>query len=128
MKLTTTLLAIIISAFSFTTKAADTENKETVVRLLPSKEAGFVKILYMNPTEKKVEIKFYGEKGLIIKEQIRSNRFKGGFIKVYDLSKLKTGDYRIEIVDAGMSITYPFTFDGNKQLVWAKQWNNYNYK
>ena len=126
MKLTTTLLAGLLTLLSLSAGATDPENKETIARVLPSKEEGFVKVFYMNPSEKKVEIKFYGDKGLITRDVVRASKYENGFIKVYDLNKLETGDYTIEISDNGMTVTYPISFDENKNTVWARQWDNFS--
>jgi len=127
MKLTTTLLAALVMLLSVTAGATEPETNETVAKVLPSKEAGFVKVLYLNPTAKKVEVKFYGESGLITKDLIRASRFENGFIKVYDMSELKTGEYRVEISDAGKTVSYPISYDKDKSIVWAKQWDSFGY-
>jgi hypothetical protein len=93
---TTILAAVLLTALSFSAFATDPENKETIARLLPHKEAGLVKLLYMSPTSKRVIVKFHGEEGIIIRDYI--NNVDGGFTKVYDLNKLETGDYTIEII------------------------------
>ena len=115
-----------ITVFSFgVANATEPEGKESVVKILPSKK-GSIKVLYINASEKKVDIRIYGHKGLIIKDQITSDKFDKGFVKIYNLNNLKTGEYFVEITDSGMSIKYPISIDKKgSNKVWAKHWDKY---
>ena len=123
MKLKTTLLAAaLMTAFSFSAFATDPENEETVVKLLPHKEAGFVKVLFKSSDSQGVMIKFHGEDGIVGRDYI-SRKFNTGFTKVYDLSKLETGEYTIEIIHNGERVKYPISYNDTDQSVWAVQWD-----
>ena len=127
MKLTTTLLAaVLFTAFSFSAIAQNSEATETVAKILPHKEAGFVKVLYMSPSSKTVLIKFHGKDGVIIRDYVKNT--DGGFTKVYDLNELPTGNYTVEIIDKGMSVKYPLNYNKYHQVVWAAQWQDYKFE
>ncbi|UII33966.1 hypothetical protein LVD17_09075 [Fulvivirga ulvae] len=102
---------------------AQDQQSQIGAKILPSAEKGLVKLLYVNPGEKQVSINFYGEKGLLFNEKIKSNQFKNGFIKYYDLKSLKSGKYWIEIADSEISVRYEMIF--TDETMWISYWNNY---
>lgn len=103
--------------------AQDQQSNQTGAKILPSGEKGLVKLLYVNPREKQVSVNFYGEKGLLFNEKIKTHQFKNGFIKYYDLKSLKPGKYWIEIADSEMLVKYEMTFTDS--TMWVSYWNSY---
>lgn len=133
MKLQFKLLAVLllVAGISTATMAQNSDEqepkkKETAVKILPSGDAGLLKLLYVNAGEKKVEVKMYDENGLLFKEDVRGNRFKGtdGFIKFYNISELKPGTYWLEVTDSQRSVKHEMsmTEDGT---MWVNYWDNF---
>ncbi|GAA0892018.1 hypothetical protein GCM10009122_16970 [Fulvivirga kasyanovii] len=114
------LLFLLIGAGAM---AQDQQNSQIGAKILPTGEKGLVKLLYVNPGEKQVSVNFYGEKGLLFNEKIKSNQFKNGFVKYYDLKSLKPGKYWVEIADSEISVRYEMTF--TEETMWVSYWNNY---
>lgn len=124
MKLQAKILAILLLVVSVSAMAATEPSKtEAVAKILPSGNRDLLKLLYFNPGEKQVKIKFYGTKGTIYKEKISDSQFKDGFIKFYDVSTLEPGNYWVEIADSERKVTYNVTF--TKETMWVTYWNNY---
>jgi len=126
MKLTTTLLAALFAVLSFSAGATDPES--TVVRVLPTDKAGYIKVLYINPEAKKVDVKFYGKKGLIESHQFKAKQFDKGFIQTFDLSNLETGEYTIKVSDGETNVSYKIDFNEESNEVWAKHWQNESFR
>ncbi|MBL6446053.1 hypothetical protein JMN32_07030 [Fulvivirga sp. 29W222] len=114
------LLLLLISSGAL---AQGPQGDQIGAKILPSGERGIVKLLYVNPGESQVSINFYGKKGLLFNEEIKSNQFKNGFIKYYDLKSMKSGSYWVEIADSEMSIRYEIIFTDD--IMWVSYWNNY---
>ena len=121
---TNNTLKIILSAVFFTCAAVTmSAAQETAARVLPYDQDAVMKVFYYNPNAKKVEIKISDQFGLLYKETLRDNRFKKGFVKHFDLKKLKDGNYKIEFIDKYSTIAYDFSMTDSK--IWVDYWNDY---
>lgn len=125
MKLQVKILAVLLLVAGISTASMATDPKKTdvAVKILPSGKSGLLKLLYVNPGQKNVEIKFYGTKGLLFAENVKSNRFKDGFIKFYDIKELKPGTYWLEVIDTEQSVKYEIAL--TKNTMWVNYWDNY---
>jgi len=123
MKLSTKIFAALLTLVSFNLMATTPAQEAPVVKVLPSDEAGFVKLLYVNNETKHVSITFYDTKGMIIKDKIKAHKFDGGFVKLYDLSDLKDGRYWVKVSDSNTEVKYEIVHSNEKQI-WASYWSN----
>ncbi|MEJ2005980.1 MAG: hypothetical protein P8X57_13695 [Cyclobacteriaceae bacterium] len=122
MKRSTLLTLAFATLFSFTAFASDPIGKPTSVKILPTK-AGMVKVLYVNDQEKKVDVKIFGQEGLVIKDRVKLSKSDNGFLRSYNLKELEPGTYWVEISDSNTVVKYEITYQNN-QIVWAKYWNS----
>lgn len=116
----TTLAIVLASTFSF----AQTINNNSEVRVLPHHESGLLRLLYSGEGNETVTVKFYSGNALISKDKVRADKYEKGFIKHYDLRKLGTGDFKVEVETAGKSTGYTFNID-KESKIWVEYWNNY---
>lgn len=125
MKLSTTIFAALLTVVSLNLTAATNpdQQQEPVVKVLPSAEAGLVKLLYVNNEQKQVNITFYDADGMIIKDKIKAKKFEGGFVKMYDLSELDPGKYWVKIADSNTEVKYEIIHSTEKPVI-ASYWNN----
>ena len=118
---TTTLLSIVFTVLVTMSSFASDPGKSPQVKLLPA-EDGMIKVLYVNGHEKKVNVKIFGQEGLLINDKVKLSSGDKGFVRLYNLKNLEAGEYRIEISDASTSISYRVTYQNN-QTVWAQYWD-----
>jgi len=124
MKLSTTIFAALLTVVSLNlTAATNPKHQEPVVKILPSTEAGLVKLLYVNNEERQVNITFYDVDGMIIKDKIKAKKFDGGFVKMYDLSELESGKYWVKVADSNTEVKYEIIHSTEKPVI-ASYWNN----
>lgn len=76
------------------------------IKVLPGPKPGIIKVMYAIPTNKPLYVQFYQEGKLIKKDLIRGYNFKKGFIKSYDVSNLRPGNYEVRISSAGLGARY----------------------
>jgi len=97
---------IILFATSFTAVNARQLGGEPPVKILPTTQQGILKVLYASETGKGVEVRFYNEDKTLILDKIKGVRDPNGFIKKYDISRLKSEDFWVEVSSADMDVTY----------------------
>ena len=131
MKPSVKILAFIFVLFStFSMAATDPVDKTdpvaptaaTSIKLLPSAQKGSIKVLYVNSQEKKVTVRIHGE--IEFTDKIRLSASDKGFIKKYDLSKLNSGTYWIEVEDSSLNLAFEVHIkeDGT---VFAEYWKQF---
>ncbi|HTJ51316.1 MAG TPA: hypothetical protein VL443_17775 [Cyclobacteriaceae bacterium] len=76
------------------------------IKILPSNQPGLLKILYVHDTDQSVEVKFFNDEGLIGYDKVEGGTFSKGFLKRYDVSRINSERFRIEITDENRSIRY----------------------
>lgn len=97
---------MILLATSFTAVNARQLGGEPPVKILPTNQNGFLKVLFASETDKAVEVKFYNETKMLVFDKIKGSSSRNGFIKKYDVSRLNSENFWIEISSAGMDVTY----------------------
>ena len=97
---------VILLAASFTAVNARQLGGEPPVKILPASQNGFLKVLFASETDKAVEVKFYNENKMLVFDKIKGSSSRNGFIKKYDVSRLNSENFWIEISSAGMDVTY----------------------
>lgn len=97
--------AIVMLAGFFTSVQAQSSD-EPIIKILPSNQPGLLKILYVHDTDQSVEVKFYNDEGLIAYDKIDAGTFSKGFLKRYDVSRISSERFKIEITDDNRSMRY----------------------
>lgn len=95
--------ALFLLAFQYTNAQAI---NEPAVKVIPTNENGSVKVIYAHDNALPVEVKFFGEDGLVISDKISTESFDRGFIKKYDIQKLAATTYWVEVSTKEFSSTY----------------------
>ena len=124
MKLKTTIFAVALTVLSATVFANNGSTGDPVIKILPSKAASTLKLLYVSDMKGSVLVNIYGDKGLVRRDRIRGKEFEGGFLRKYDLSDLKAGTYQVEIISEGMSVKYELSVNPDRPL-WARSWSGH---
>ena len=109
MKIQTMIAAglAVIASTAFTAQA-QTE-MSPAIKVLPTNEAGVVKVLYAYETSKPVEVRFSNESGVLKRDFVKSNQFGNGFLKKYDVSAIDTRKFKVEIIAENISVIYQLT-------------------
>jgi len=97
---------MILLATSFTAVTARQLGAEPPVKILPTTQNGILKVLYASEIGKGVEVRFFDENKTLVFDKIKGPRDLNGFIKKYDISRLKSENFWIEVSSANMDVTY----------------------
>jgi len=113
MKTKTILLGVVIAAISLLSiNQASAQNEAIQAKVLPSQK-GMIKVIYSNPTEEPVEIKFSDRDGIIKKDKISGESFDNGFAKRYKIKRQSGDAFWVEINSQDVSVTYKMTSTRN---------------
>jgi len=105
MKTRIILAGMIVAALgAFTVNAQSLD--EPAIKILPSSEQGKLKLLYARDADKAVHVEFIGENGLLQSDRIKAGSFEKGFIKKYDVSRIKERNFWIEVSSGDLKVRY----------------------
>lgn len=124
MKIKTTIFALALVVISSAAFATNGSTGDPVIKILPSKTANTLKLLYVNDMDETVQVKFFDNNGLVKRDKIKGKDFEKGFVRNYDLSDLKAGIYQVEIISGGMSVKYELSVNPDQPL-WARSWSGH---
>ncbi len=110
---------MLVGSLSF----GQSQNNDPVVRILPFYQEGFVRLLVMESSEAPVTVKFYKGNNLLSTDKVQASNYENGFIKLYDVRKLKNGDYSVKVESKGKKAVQTFTISDNEPL-WAQSAKN----
>ena len=82
---------------------------DPAVKILPTAQKGILKVLFAYDTDQSVNVKFYNEEGELALDKIKGGTFHNGFSKKYNVRKLSSGNFWVEVSTATMSVTYKIT-------------------
>lgn len=105
MKTRVVLAGMIVAALGAFTVSAQSLD-EPAIKILPASEQGKLKLLYARDTEKAVKVEFIGENGLLQSDRINAGSFEKGFIKKYDVSRIKEKNFWIEVSSGDLKVRY----------------------
>ena len=108
MKYFKTIAIVVLLTATFSTFA---QNKNEVeVKVLPSLEKGFIKVLVVTDNVSDIEVKFYNPEGLFTIDKISKNSYQKGFLKKYDVHRVHDGEaFWIDVTAEGFEATYKVT-------------------
>jgi hypothetical protein len=84
---------------------AQTSN-DPKIKILPSDRADVLKVLFVSEINEPVIVTFYRGAEVLGSDKIKGNRYSRGFLKKYDISKIKAKEFTIEVASAHQSATY----------------------
>ena len=117
------LAIVLLIASSMTAFAVNPPDSKKNIQVLPA-QAGTLKVLYFNPTEKNVTIRMYNDNGLLFKDVVKVNKEEQGFIKRYDVSQIECQEFWVEIGDKDQASKFRIKKDAKGNL-WATYWDDY---
>ena len=91
--------------FLLTVLSAHAQDNQAVAKVLPTEGKGFIKLLVADNPGKTVNVKFYGDEGIIATDEIRG-KDAGGFIRRYDLSRVTQRNFLMQVDTENASFTY----------------------
>jgi len=75
------------------------------VKILRTKDAGVIKMLYAMKTEEPIQVRFITREGEFQRDKIHG-QFLKGVSKRYDISSIQDKDFWMEISSSTMTVTY----------------------
>lgn len=110
MKTRILVLGLAVAALSvLSVKVSKAQNlAEPAVKVLNANQ-NQLKVIYGYSSSQEVEVKFVGSEGIIETDRISGKDFGAGFIKKYDVRKLKGKAFSVEIDSKELSVTYKLT-------------------
>ena len=91
--------------------------EEPAIKILPAIEEGKLKLLYARDAQHAVEVKFIGENGLLQSDRIKAGTFQNGFIKKYDVSRIKEKNFWVEVSSNNLKVRYKVVAKDQKTFV-----------
>lgn len=104
--------------------AASAQSTNPTIKVLPTAKEGIVKLLVVGTSDESVDVKFYNDEGLVGSDAIKATA--EGFNKKYDVRKIMSSGFTMEVTTAGTAVTYKLAKSGaNLTPILVKTTNNY---
>ena len=103
MKIKSILALVVMLSAALATQA---QALEPAVKILPTGEAGILKVIYAHEAQSNVDVKFLGESGLIQWDRIKADSFSKGFSKKYNVRNIREKSFSIEVSSADQTVRY----------------------
>ncbi|MFZ5970599.1 MAG: hypothetical protein ACOYXA_03310 [Bacteroidota bacterium] len=100
---------------------------EPQVKVIPTSERGIIKVVYAQPTSHAVDVKFIDNTGVFLTDRIQSHISEKGFIKRYNMARLKGETYTIELSSPEMTVTYQLKESANQKWYAVLTSTTYNH-
>lgn len=105
MKISSFLLAFGMLTFIVFSANAQEANASRV-KILPTAEAGILRVLYAMETHETIQVKFFSEGSLVKTDKIKGGPYKKGLSKRYDVRGINKKDFQIEVSSPDLTVTY----------------------
>lgn len=115
MKTKSTIVAGLIVLLSTVFFASNAQSTNPDIRVLPTTNEGIVKLIVVGAEDQAVNVEFYTEEGLVLADAVKSG--EKGFNKRYDIRKIMSKGFSMEVKTDGTSVTYKMAKAGNKKLM-----------
>lgn len=118
------MIIAVLAAWTVNAQAPD----EPSIRILPAAEQGKVKLVYARDSRSNVDVRFMDESGLLKSDRIKAGSFEKGFIKKYDVSRIKNKSFWMEVRSADLTVRYKLveSRDGKSFVPYLEQ-TTYNH-
>ncbi|MBL7852423.1 MAG: hypothetical protein JNN04_16075 [Cyclobacteriaceae bacterium] len=103
------------------------QSVDPAVKILPAAEQGTLKVVYARQAAQTVTVKFIDENGLLKTDRIKPGSFNQGFLKKYDVSRIKSGKFWIEVSADDLIVRYRLVQDQNGRYVPYLEQTIYNH-
>jgi hypothetical protein len=114
MKTKSTIVAGLIVLLSTVFFASSAQSTNPIIRVLPTTSEGIVKLIVVGAEDQAVNVEFYTEEGLVHADAVKSG--EKGFNKRYDIRKIMSRGFSMEVRTDGTSVIYKMAKADNKKL------------
>lgn len=119
MKSKIIILGVIVAALGiFSVSTTRAQSMDLPVSIIPAQK-NMIKVIYNNPSDRQVEVKFSDENGVIKKDRISGDAFAQGFAKKYKVQRNSDDTFWVEITNQDMSATYKVT--STRKGLWSAE-------
>jgi hypothetical protein len=125
MKTRILLTGVIIALTAFF--AVTAQSNDPAVKILPAAEQGTLKLVYAYDSGNPVVVKFIDENGLLKTDRISEGSFNNGFLKKYDVSRIKARGFWVEVSSGDLTVRYKMVNDQKGRLVPYLEQTTYNH-
>ncbi|MFZ6008732.1 MAG: hypothetical protein ACOYXT_00170 [Bacteroidota bacterium] len=87
--------------------------EDPAVKILPTAQAGIVKVLFARELNQPLKVEFITEEGMIFTDKIKGGSYPKGLSKRYDVRYLDSKIYWVKISTSHLSVTYRVAVLGN---------------
>jgi hypothetical protein len=120
MKTKTIILGVVVAVISsLTISNAKAQTQEPAVKIVPTLLPDVIKVIYGYDTKESVEVKFMNVDGIVKTDKINGKDFKGGFLKKYNVEKLRGSAFWVDVTSPELSVTFKMTTAKNGK--WSAQ-------
>jgi hypothetical protein len=103
----TSLVMLMIATITLSGMKAHAQyQEETRIKILPTKDAGVVKLLYALDTDEELQVRFFDASGEVASDIIPAKHYPKGISKRYNISKIAARDLRMEVSSSKLTVTY----------------------
>jgi hypothetical protein len=95
--------AVLLITASFTASAQ--QGEQSRINIVPTHEAGIIRIVYALEIDEPLQIRFYSRNGQIGVDKI-TDSYQKGITKRYDIRKIDSRNFWIEFTTPKMTLTY----------------------
>lgn len=125
MKTRILLTGVITALTAFFSVTA--QSNDPAVKILPAAEQGILKVVYAHDSRNPVVVKFIDESGLLKTDRISAGSFNHGFLKKYDVSRIQSRSFWVEVSSGDLTVRYKLINDEKGRLVPYLEQTTYNH-
>jgi hypothetical protein len=126
----TKLMTLLIVALGFVAiNASAQEADASRVKILVANQPGVLRLIHAIKVDKPVNVRFSNSDGILLSDEI-AGTFPRGVSKKYDVSKLGSRDFQVEISTSEITVTYQIVVSKDKKTMTprlVKTVHNYAY-
>jgi hypothetical protein len=119
MKTKKIIFGIVVAAISTLVINQARAQEQPAIKIVPAIEQNVIKVIYGYHSTKFVEVTFSNHEGVINIDRIGGETFTKGFMKKYNVEKMRGNIFWIQVQSPELSVTYKMT--GAKNGKWLPQ-------
>ena len=113
-----TLIILIGMVIALTASVAVfAQSNEPGINIWPAAEKGMLKVVYIHDSQNPVVVKFIDENGVLKTDRIKAGTFNRGFLKKYDVSRIRARHFWVEVSSGDLTVRYKLVNDQKGRLV-----------
>jgi hypothetical protein len=119
--------AVVAAISTLAVSKSKAQGQSPEIRIISTNERDLIKLIYNYETSKAVDVKFTDADGFVKVDKISGKDFKKGFLKKYDVEKMRGNAFWIEITSEELSATYKMVSAKNGKWSAQLEKTTYNY-